>query len=95
MRWKTFETRFQARRHAESQPLVDDVDVTFDRPGWYWCERVDDQVGNCIVSRTYRIIPAVQRAAELREQMKELASELRAARTKLSASGEADLGNWP
>lgn len=95
MRWLHFQTRDSARRYARWRPLVDDIDVTFDQPGWYWCERVDDPIGDCLVSHICRIIPAAQRVAELREQMKELASELRVARTKLSAPDEADPENWP
>lgn len=83
MSWMIFATRFQARRYAEAQPLVDDIDVTFDQPGWYWCERVDDPIGDCMVSRTYRIVPAAQRVGELREQIAELDTELKAATRRI------------
>jgi hypothetical protein len=75
--WKAFTTRLEARRYAEAKPLVDDIDVTFDQPGWYWCEMVEEYRGNCWTARTCRVISAARRAGELREQIAELDAELK------------------
>lgn len=84
--WKEFGSRAAAVKYAESRGWVDKYDITFRGPGWYWCEEVEDHVGNCIVERTVVIIPAAQRGEDLSRQAYELDMDLQEARRK---AGEA------